>query len=379
MPPPAQGNQPDNSTAILWIVGAVFGILAVIWFVFRDKIISAYLSLKLYEVILLNKLTIFFHFHPYYFEGLQSQIQYHLMHVSAVTFQSVISIGNTVGVWIRLPITLLLFICAFIIYFGNTSRVYKRNYTMDLLAEAEKVNWPQITPVLGLDLLSVDIDQGPWAMAMTPLQFCKKYHLLDEFKPQYQGGRRADWDRMDIVLRRGKANQLFSLQLGPLWQGPNKLSKPAKALFAVFAARINAETAPALKILKQLAASSTGKLDYTGVDALLKKHYNTKLVQRIVQSHAYVLTVMASMLAGAREDGVQASADFLWLKAVDRRLWYMLNVVGRQTPFIEVAGPFAHWVAEKEFGAALFVPMVETATDAVELALKEVVYRRDEV
>ena len=91
------------------------------------------------------------------------------------------------------------------------------------------------------------------------------------------------------------------------------------------------------------------------------------------------LTVMASMLEAAREDGVQASADFLWLKPLDRRLWYTLNTVGRQTPFIEVAGIFAHWVAEKEAGRKLFVPMVEEATNALELALKEVVYKPDEV
>ncbi len=35
-------------------------------------------------------------------------------------------------------------------------------------------NWPQITPVLDLDLIKTDIDKGPWAMAMTPMQFCKR-------------------------------------------------------------------------------------------------------------------------------------------------------------------------------------------------------------
>jgi intracellular multiplication protein IcmP len=97
-----------------------------------------------------------------------------------------------------------------------------------------------------------------------------------------------------------------------------------------------------------------------------------------VQSHAYVLTVMAAMLVGARDDGVQSSADFLWLKPVDRKLWYMLNTVGRQTPFAEVAGVYAHWLAEKEAGKRMLVPMVEEATKALEIALKEVVYRRDE-
>ena len=75
---------------------------------------------------------------------------------------------------------------------------------------------------------------------------------------------------------------------------------------------------------------------------------------------------------------MQSSADFLWLKPVDRRLWYTLNSVGRQTPFAEVAGIFAHWIAEKEAGRKLLVPMVDEATKALEIVLTEVVYRRDE-
>jgi intracellular multiplication protein IcmP len=119
-------------------------------------------------------------------------------------------------------------------------------------------------------------------------------------------------------------------------------------------------------------------MDFRGVDALLKKHENTKVVQKILQSHAYVMTVMAAMLVGARMDGVQATADFLWLKPIDRRLWYVLNTMGRQTPFVESAGPYAHYVAEKEAGRKLLIPMIESATNALELALKSMVYHPEE-
>jgi intracellular multiplication protein IcmP len=299
---------------------------------------------------------------------------------SNVQFTDVMTAGNMVGRILRIPLVIILVICAMLVFVSSTTRVFKRTYNMRDLAKEEKTNWPQITPVIDLDLIKTDIDTGPWAMAMTPVQFCKKFRLLDEVKPQRQEGmHRKDWDRIDVVLKRGEANKLFALQLGPLWRGTNNLPPHARALFAVFAARINADTAPAAKLLAQLSVSCMAKqLNMEGVDELLKKHENTKLVQQKVQSHAYVTTVMATMLAGAREDGVQASSDFLWLKPLDRRLWYTLNTVGRQTPFVEVAGVFAHWVAEKEAGRKLIVPMVEEATNAVELALKEVVYKRDE-
>jgi len=281
-------------------------------------------------------------------------------------------------VWLRIPLTLILLGLTVLFYAVKANRVYKRTYSMNELAKIEQKLWPQISPVLDLDLLKTDIDKGPWAMAMTPMQFCKKHRLLLEVKPTKQDIF-ARQNRVEVVLNRGEANRIFALQVGALWQGVAKLPPHARALFAAFAARLNADTEPALALLKRLTETAGTKLDISGTEELLKKHVNTPLVQQIVQRHAYVLTVMASMLVGAREDGVQASADFLWLKVVDRRLWYMLNTIGRQTPFIEVGGPFAHWLAEKELGVPLFVPMVEEVVNAVELALKEVVYKPDEV
>jgi intracellular multiplication protein IcmP len=182
---------------------------------------------------------------------------------------------------------------------------------------------------------------------------------------------------VEVSLKRGQTNKVFIMQLGPLWHSVDRLPPHVRALFAIFAGRHNSDPG-AVALLKQLSSSATTKLDFTGVDQLLKKYIDTKPVQQVIQSHAYILTVMASMLVLARLDGVQASADFLWLKPLDRRLWYTLNTVGRQTPFTEVAGIFAHWVAEKELGKKLQIPMVEEATNALELALKEIIYKPDE-
>ena len=369
---PQQGGQSDNSTGILWGIAALFVTVGAIWFVFKKQLVTAYLMLKLMEVHVLNALT------GDHYEELRKYILVALANSGNLKLNDIIHVGASVGDVIRYPFVILLIILAFIVYFGSATRVFKNIYSMKSFSEYEYHNWPQITPVIGLDLIATDIDTGPWAMAKTPMQFCKRYNLLQEVRPErVQGMSRSDWDRTEVILKRGPTNRLFIMQLGTLWQGPDKIPPHVRALLAAFAARVNADTAGS-KFLLQLAASSRGKMNYSGMDALLKKHYNTKPVQKIIQGHAYVLTVMASMLEGAREDGVQASADFLWLKPLDRRLWYTLNTVGRQTPFIEVAGVFAHWVAEKDAEKRLIVPMVEEATNAVESALKDILYRRDE-
>ncbi len=373
--PQAGGGQPDNSMSIIWIIFGIFAVVAIIWYLFKSAIIVFFLSIKLYEVDLFNLLS------NNHYASLHAAISYGLKNPSSLTFADITLLGEAVGSVLKYPFALFLVALGFLVYFGNTAGVFRRTYSMKDLVKLEKDNWPQISTVADLDLLKTDIDTGPWAMAMQPMQYCKKYRLLDEVKPQRREGMtRKEWDKIDVVLRRGDANRLFALQLGPLWGGSKYLPPYARGLFAVFAARINADTKEAAKLIAQFAASaSTGskKIDMRGVDDLLKKHENTKLVKQITNRHAYVLTVMASMLEGAREDGVQASADFLWLKPIDRRLWYILNAVGRQTPFVEVAGIFAHWLAEKEAHKRLFVPVVDEATKALESALKEVVYKPD--
>ncbi|SRR5579883_7058 len=367
---PQQSGQSDNSSALLWVVAASFATAGFLWFAFKKQIISFYFSIKLVEIKFISIFT----------SGLQD-VQTAIVNQdpNTFTFTDVVKVGEAVGNYLRIPFVLILFALAFVVYFGNTARVFKRTYTMKDLVELEKNNWPQITPVVGLDLIKADLDKGPWAMAMTPMQFCKRLKLLEERRSGPQEGlSRKEWNRVEVTLKRGEANKIFALQLGPAWRGVSKLPPHIKALFAIFAARYNGDTKPAQELIKKISASSREKLDFTGVDELLSKHEKSKGVQKIIQSHAYVLTVMASMLEAAREDGVQASADFLWLKPLDRRFWYMMNSIGRQTPFVEVAGPFAHWKAEKEIGRKLLVPMVEEATNALELALKEIIYKPDE-
>lgn len=368
-----QSNQSDDSMGILWGIAAIIFVLSVVWYLFKAQIINVYLHVKLWEV---DHLIGFF---PS-LEGVRDSILYTLQKdPSSVLFNDVINLGMMVGNYVRYPMIFLTLVLAAWIYYASSTRIYKHIYTMKDLIRFERTNWPQISPVLGLDLVKTDIDKGPWAMALTPMQFCKRHGLLIEkhYGPQ-EGVSRKEWQKVEVALNRGKASQLFALQLGPAWRGVRATPPHVQALFAVFAARIEGDTAPAQALLRSINLSVPVKLSFAGTEPLLKKHAESAIVRRVVDRHAYLLTVMAEMLLAARSDGVQGVADFLWLKPLDRRLWYMLNVVGRQTPFVEVAGPFAHWVAEKEAGHRLLVPMVEEATNALEGALKEIIYRPDD-
>jgi intracellular multiplication protein IcmP len=371
--PQQSGNPGDHSYTVLWYTIAVFAACAGIWYSLKDSIIRIYLYIKLYQLDFIS------FFYSGNMPAVKTKILAALANTQSLTFMDMKGLGDLASAYIRYPYAFILFVLAVVVYFGNNTRVFRQLYSMKDLAGKEVINWPQISSPLTVDLTKADIDKGPWAMALTPMQFCKRHQLLEEYRSQSKEGlSRKEWGRVEVTLKRGQANKVFAIQLGMLWPGIDRVPLHVRALFAIFAARLNADTEAAYTITRRLNLSSTKKLDFTGVDQLINKHYNTKLVQEIVNSHAYLLTVMSSMLVGAREDGVQSTADFLWLKPIDRRLWYTLNAMGRQTPFVESAGVFAHWVAEKEAGKKLLVPMVEEATKALEFALKEVIYHPDE-
>jgi len=369
--PPAQpqSQQGDNSLGPFWVIVGIFALLWAIWHFGHFYIAFAMIHLRLGEVALINLFTD-------KVANLGDQIK--LLDPITVNFSTLVAMSSRVGDYLKYPFAGCLFVLAVAIYFSKPTTKFRKNYSMNMLAEAEHRVWPHITPVIKLDLVSEDISKGVWAMALTPMQFAKQYRLLQEQK--VLAGDPGALQRAKTVasLRRDEAFRIFALQVGPYWRGIEHLSPPTKALFAAFAARVGRDQAGSRALLMQISASSeTGHLNYSGVDRLLAKHIGHKSVQQVMAKHAFVLTVMASLLEVARLDGVLATAEFLWLKPVDRNLWFMLNTVGRQTPFVEIAGPYAHWLAEKEIQRKIMVPMVEEAVNGLEKAINEVVYKPD--
>jgi intracellular multiplication protein IcmP len=226
--------------------------------------------------------------------------------------------------------------------------------------------------VLGKDLIKKDIEEGPWRMSERPLDFAKRYRII---MPEQVKGKTV------ARLDKAKSRQIFALQMGPLWDGLEGLPAYALALFAIFAARGEGDADGARKLIRQIAASAgSGSLDFGGTRLLLFKHVRaSQKVGQAVGPHAYLYTVMASMLELGREEGVLSVSEFLWLKAVDRRLWYMLSSVGRATPFVEVSAPYAHWLVEKRLRRPLKVPNFEGSITALDEALSNIVIDPDEI
>lgn len=371
----------DNSLEFLWLVlGAIIALLLA-WHFGNAYITQFVCYIRYYEIVAIKyTLSLWInlgiqipnvHLPMPNLTALNTWQKYSSIKHGAVPFIQIIRLSQTVGSYLRYPIMLILLSLAGYLTWESPLQRFKNVFTIKKLRLLEQENWPQITPVVKLDLINADLNSGPWAMAMSPLQFCKKNNLLNLTK--------TTEGRYNMSLIRGATYRLFALQIGARWKNPESLPMYLQALYAVFVARINGDKKSADKLIDQLAISSaSGKLDFSGVKEIIAKHAKSKAVQNVIRIHAYVTTVMASLLNSAREAGVLASSEFIWLKPMDRTMWYMLNSAGRPTAVTEIAGAFAHWLAEKKMGLPLIVPMVDEAVNGLEIVLKDIIYKPDE-
>ncbi len=359
-----QGGGADNSMGPIWNVVGAFLIGALIWYMGHKNIVA-------FMFFLTNLQAKLMHF---FVGGTQLVNDIYIMETidpASITFQQLDLLMRDVGEYIRYPVIVILVVLGVVLYRSDITLKYRRAHSMTTLRTQEQQNWPAIMPVVKQNLVDTDINTGPWAMALTPMEFARKHKLLKKNDALMDNP--TPGDEMTATVRRGDAKRVFTLQLGPVWNGFEHCPPHARALAAVFMARMNRDKPSAFKILAAVDKStSDGKPDYSVATSVLKKYQQSENVQVILGQHAYVLTVMASLLMGSRDDGVMPSSDFLWLKTVDRRLWYMLNCVGRQTPFAEVGGPFAHWIAERTSGRRSLTPMIDEAIKAMEISIKEI-------
>lgn len=372
------GGGGDNSLDFLWAIVLVIAALLAAWYFGRVYIAAFIFKIRYFEILGINFVMQYYAKVAESFHLPMPDLSSLVTAMNAInagpskkmSFNVIADISDAVGWFYAFPIALVLIIFTYLVYRSNVSAKFRHKHDMFTLKNSELREWPMVHPVGKINLIKEDINKGPWAMSMTPMMYAKNQKLLIENK---------NVRPVTVTVDKGAAARVFSLQLGPTVSKIQSLPMHVQALFAIFCARAHRDRKNSNKLLEQLSTSqASGKLNFSGVKEVVDKYINTKEVQYVVQRHAYMLTLMASMLELARTDGVLATSEFLWVKPTDRRLWYMLNSVGRQTPFVEVSGPFCHWLYERKLGRPLRVPMVEEAVTALEVAIANIIYEPDE-
>ncbi|WP_235379125.1 hypothetical protein [Candidatus Coxiella mudrowiae] len=96
-----------------------------------------------------------------------------------ITFLEIGALSTETDLCLPYPVILILLGFATWMLFHNSSPWFHHNHSMESLKKSEVENCSQIIPVLSLNLLEQNLDEGPWAMVKLSLDFFKEHHVLE--------------------------------------------------------------------------------------------------------------------------------------------------------------------------------------------------------
>lgn len=253
-----------------------------------------------------------------------------------------------------------------------------KSYSPKELLMQEKKVWKYLEPIAHLNLLQQDPTEGEWASAKKPQEIALEYKLLDDKNDNES-------------LNKEKALKYFSSQLGNLYTGADNMPIALKALAGCFMSAIISKSLPKeelekpenqylnfeskfafLDIAESFGKDAKGNVNFEPGLALFEKYKSYPKIKKMIHQHAYIYTVMARLFDETKKTGVVTTKYFIWLKPYDRRLYYMLNSIGREVSWTECAGIRNHYQYELALQRPIAKVFAEEAVDGLAEELKRV-------
>lgn len=275
---------------------------------------------------------------------------------------SIGAIGRGVAYYIRWPF--MAFFAAMAVYaYAFTPRgKFRTKHNLESFIKIQSKMWPVISPIVNFNPIKSSA-RAPGQPVPDKLPLFAEALSPEEW---------ISWHRIPVtngIPDREATRRAFLLQLGPRWDGTEGLPPYIRALFVSFALRGVQKRDESDDLLSRVAVcwSAQGglKLPFKliqEIDRLIKDPEVGGKALEIANQHAYRTTALLGVLKWSRTNGgVLAPAQFLWLRGVDRVLWYPLNNLGRRSFHTEGAGAIAHFMAEQNAKKPLPIPRIDTA------------------
>ena len=297
------------------------------------------------------------------------------------------------GSWFRWP--LLLVLGAFIgisCFLGSVEKL-KRKLDMDKLLAENSKNFPCLMPIVGKGkyLLSHEsYDNGPWRIARTPIQFALAHGILNGpngFPCKVEDALEHGMPSKDkpafgqCVFREEEALKALKRQLGEPFVDLAGLSPVRKTLVTAFMLYALGKKHECIAILDDASASYTESEGKPQCPILENKDFSAALdnallawvqfsPRKAVTRHlSFQLPLLMALLGEARKKGVLATSQFIWLRPLDRPLWYALSQCGGRAAWVEGLAAWSHFQAEEHAGKTLSVPHVKAAVESLKNSL----------
>lgn len=269
---------------------------------------------------------------------------------------------------LKIPIMIIFGLLAIWCIFKGPRTHYRRKMGLDGLIKAQSKIFPVVRPFVEFDPSTMPVrppgspvpaELPPFSEALGPEEWLAYYNI-----PVPDG-----------VIDEEAARKAFARQLGKRWGGPMRLEPYKQILLAAFCLKAGRKRDKADVLLGRLAVCWSHKegLQLKKDKTLLKEARKVLKNKDVAGStlakcnqHAWENTALMRGLLNARDEGgVLAPAQFVWLRAFDRELWYPLNNLGRQALHMEALGAHAHYKMEKITQRPIPKPKVDDAVAAI--------------
>ncbi|WP_235602959.1 hypothetical protein [Piscirickettsia litoralis] len=203
-----QNDQGGGVPHIIYYTMAIAVAACAIFIYFHSAVIGVILPFKMFEVRLINLIT----------GQLGKVIDWaKYTPTEAITAHDLYAISLLAGSyvrWLTVPIAIIL---TGLLWKYHPGSNLSTKHSMLSLLQSMKDEFYETRPIIGQSLDAQNIDEGPWKMALTPLEFMKVNQLLNSSKK----------------IDEGLAKEVFIKQLGRVWTSAEELTDIEK-LFLVF-------------------------------------------------------------------------------------------------------------------------------------------------
>ena len=364
-------SQDDNNGFFLIVALIGLCILAcVLWINFHGVIAGLVMNLFHGEIVLLHHATSRFDL---------ADRQMARADPASVTLSDLYGITHAVGFAVRIPAAALMTVLAGLCMWRAAPSRFKRAFDMDGLIREQVQSFPANAAFASrhLKLVALSDFVRPADYALTPEEWIARFAR-----------------RKDGAFDEALAGHALAAQLGTRWRGVEKAPPHVRGLFAAFALHLAERRTEAQRLLGHLStAVPTSSADMpegpdtplelsadavAQADLVLRDFDVLSPASAVAACHGYTHTALMGLLNAARlKAGVLAPAQFVWLRLVDRDLWYALHSLGFETegfgryqhpnPRIEAVGARDHWAAERIAGRPLGKPEIAKALEAVRM------------
>ena len=334
----------DEHMLQMAFVFLIFGLI--LWFIFGQSISKAYIQIMQWQITMMHGVANLFGIHA---DGMHN----FLKTVNSYDFGTKIDIaelqiiaehGEVYTKWMNISLFSLLIIYALIRKKTSPNRKYNRVFTAEPLIQELSKAFLRIRPILHLKFGQDDKDRGAFTWMLSPFEWavereviidhgqpiktkktfdptkCKQELINDIQSEVYQG---VGPDQLDIIRRYIFA--VYSLWYLERYKEHNELLDLGSIWF---------------KVIQKDGKKDSYEWNISSkwvdkINKICKEGIAEPRVKRIITSYVFVDSILKALMSEIPKTTV---AYYIWLKAINKNLYYTLHQTGQETSPILVKG-----------------------------------------